>query len=66
MTEEIEKRGGKRPGAGRKKGSFIGEGPKTGRIVVACTKEEEEKIKDLAKEAGVSISRFIVDSILKS
>lgn len=66
MSEEIEKRGGKRPGAGRKKGSFIGDAPKTGRIVIACTKDEETLIKEKAKSAGVSVSRFIVDSILGS
>ena len=64
MTEEV-KHGGARAGAGRKKGSFTGKAPKTGRFTVACTPEEEEKIRALAAESGKSLSRYIVDQILK-
>lgn len=64
MSDEVKKAGGARPGAGRKKGSFIGDAPKTGRIVIACTKDEELRIKEHARESGKSVSRFIVDEIL--
>lgn len=57
-------RGGAREGAGRPIGSVSGKPLKEGRIVIACLKEEELKIKEMAKASGKSISRFIVDKIL--
>ncbi len=57
-------RGGYRAGSGRPKGSVQNIEHKDGRIVVACTQQEMEQIKKLAKEANKTTSRFIVDSIL--
>lgn len=62
-------RGGYREGAGRPVGTT---GPnkapelkKSGRIVVVCTKDEMNQIKELAKSSDKTTSRFIVDTILK-
>lgn len=61
-------RGGKRLGAGRPVGTT---GPnkapelkKLGRIVVVCTEDEMNLIKELAKSSDKTTSRFIVDTIL--
>lgn len=61
-------RGGHREGAGRPVGST---GPnkapelkKSGRIVVVCTEDEMNQIKELAKSSNKTTSRFIVDTIL--
>lgn len=61
-------RGGHREGAGRPVGST---GPnkapelkKSGRIVVVCTEDEMNQIKELAKSSDKTTSRFIVDTIL--
>lgn len=61
-------RGGYREGAGRPVGST---GPnkapelkKSGRIVVVCTEDEMNQIKELAKSSDKTTSRFIVDTIL--
>lgn len=57
--------GGIREGAGRKKGSTTGgTGYKNGRIVVSCTKEQENQIKALAKLEGINVSAFILKKIL--
>lgn len=57
--------GGVREGAGRKKGSTTGgTGYKNGRIVVSCTKEQENQIKALAKLEGINVSSFILKKIL--
>lgn len=61
--------GGKRVGAGRPVGSTGSykspEEKKDGRIVVVCTEDEMNQIKELAKASGKTVSRFIVDEILK-
>lgn len=61
-------RGGYREGAGRPVGTT---GPnkapelkKSGRIVVVCTEDEMNQIKELAKSSDKNTSRFIVDTIL--
>lgn len=59
------RRGGARANSGRPKGSYTGGAPKSGRIVILCTAEEDEKLRAMALASGKSISRFIVDSILK-
>lgn len=59
--------GGVREGQGRPKGSKNkrkGTDLKEGRIVIACTEDEMNKIKELAKKSGKSISRFVVEKIL--
>lgn len=61
--------GGKRVGAGRPVGSTgsykAPEEKKDGRIVVVCKVEEMNKIKEFAQASGKTVSRFIVDEILK-
>ena len=55
-------KGGAREGAGRKVGFTTGgTGYKTGRIVISCTKEMEQKIKDAAKEANKNVSEFMLE-----
>lgn len=61
-------RGGYREGAERPVGTT---GPnkapelkKSGRIVVVCTEDEMNQIKELAKSSDKTTSRFIVDTIL--
>lgn len=61
-------RGGYREGAGRPVGTT---GPnkapelkKSERIVVVCTEDEMNQIKELAKSSDKTTSRFIVDTIL--
>ncbi len=61
-------RGGYREGAGRHVGTT---GPnkapelkKSGRIVVVCTEDEMNQIKELAKSSDKTTSRFILDTIL--
>ena len=62
-------RGGKRSGAGRRGGTTGAnralELKKWGRIVVVCTEDEMNQIKELAKSSDKTTSRFIVDTILK-
>ena len=57
--------GGYRPGAGRKKGSVKEGEHRTARIVLSCTDEEAAKIKELAKQSGKNVTRFIIDAVLK-
>ena len=60
-------RGGARTGAGRKKGGHNAAGSKaqcTGRIVISCRESEEAMIKAMAREAGLSISRLILNAVL--
>lgn len=63
-------RGGKREEAGRPVGS---KGPtkapelkKDSRIVVACTLSEANALKEKAKAQGKTVSRFIIETILKT
>lgn len=65
MSEDVKKWGGARAGAGRKTGSTADGEHKTGRIVISCFKSEEEKIKELAKQSGKSVSRFVLDNLIK-
>ena len=56
--------GGAREGAGRKKGSTtLGIGYKNGRVVISCTKDEENKVKLLAKEAQMNVSDFVLKAL---
>lgn len=62
-------RGWYREGTGRPVGTT---GPnkapelkKLGRIVVVCTEDEMNRIKELAKSSDKTTSRFIVDTILR-
>lgn len=63
-------RGGYREGGGRPKGS-PNKGTELGRktqfknLSVSGYPEEIEEIKKLAKESGKSVSKFIIESILK-
>lgn len=58
-------RGGRREGAGRPKGS-PNQHPhdpakaRTGRIVISCTEGEKRVIKELADEAGMSVSEYVL------
>ena len=62
-------RGGYREGAGRPVGTTghnkAPELKKLGRIVVVCTEDEMNQIKELAKSSDKTTSRFIVDTILR-
>ena len=49
-------------GGGRKKGS--GEGTKRIFLSVSCQPEEAERVKDLAKKSGKTLSAFILDAVL--
>lgn len=57
--------GGARPGAGRKKGTLNKGEHKTGRLVISCLESEEADIRALAEQSGKSVSRYIVDTLLK-
>ncbi len=61
-------KGGYREGSGRPVGTTgaykTPEEKKDGRIVIACKVDEMNKIKELAKASGKTVSRFIVDTIL--
>ena len=64
--ENKNQHGGIRNGAGRKKGSTAdSSGYKSGRIVVSCLESEEKAIKQLAKEQNKTVSRLVLDSVLK-
>lgn len=66
MENKIQ-HGGARIGAGRKKGSTINNtGYKSGRIVISCLESEEKAIKQIAKEQNKTVSRLIIDSVLKN
>ena len=61
LKAPIKKRGGRRPGAGRKKGH-----PNTKKVVksVALTKDTITKLDILAKNAGLSSSAYLEDLII--
>lgn len=60
--EKKEKRGGARPGAGRKsKGSDA----KMDIIAISCSPIEKEQIRQLAKVSGKTTSRFLVELALE-
>ncbi len=64
-TEENRNWGGKRVGSGRKVGSTIDPSlKKDHRIIVMCTKAQNEKLVELAKEQGLSVSAYILKTVL--
>ena len=69
-NEEHPTWGGKRPGQGRPKGS-PNKGTELGRktifksVTISGSPEEVEELKRLATESGKSVSRFIIETILK-
>lgn len=68
MNEESKGWGGKRAGAGRKKGGRNAshkENKSSGRIVLSCLESEAAEIRALAEQAGKSVSRYVVDIVLK-
>ena len=65
--EKTTQHGGARAGAGRKKGSTTSNtGYKNGRIVISCLESEEMAIRQKAKEQNKTVSRLIIDSVLKN
>ncbi len=65
--EKTTQHGGARAGAGRKKGSTTNNtGYKNGRIVISCLESEEMAIRQKAKEQNKTVSRLIIDSVLKN
>lgn len=64
-TEENRNWGGKRTGSGRKVGSTIDPTlKKDHRIVVMCTKDQNDRLAVLAKEHSLTVSAFILKQIL--
>lgn len=64
-TEENRNWGGKREGSGRKVGSTIDPAlKKDHRIVVMCTKDQNDRLVALAKEQGLTVSAFILKTVL--
>lgn len=57
--------GGARPGSGRKKGTKLNIEHKTGRIVISCLESEEAEIRSRAEAAGMNVSRYIIETLLK-
>lgn len=69
MAEETKTWGGRRAGAGRPVGTG---GPikspeerKDKRIVLVCTEEQHSRIKALATEQGLTVSAYILKTVLK-
>ena len=60
MKQIKSNRGGKREGAGRKPRQ---EESRTYTMSIVCTASERAKIKELAKNSGLSISGFILAAI---
>ena len=64
-TEENKNWGGKRAGSGRKVGSTIDPAlKKDHRIIVMCTKDQNDRIVALAKEQGMTPSAYILRTVL--
>ena len=64
-NEENRNWGGKREGSGRKVGSTIDPAlKKDHRIIVMCTKAQNDKLVELAKEQGLSVSAYILKTVL--
>lgn len=62
-------RGGIRQGQGRPKGSknkHSGLASKGGRLVISCSESEMNQIKEMAKDSGKTISRFVIERILST
>lgn len=65
MSNEDKTWGGKRTGSGRKVGSTIDPAlKKDHRIVVMCTKDQNDRLTALAKEQGLTVSSFILKTVL--
>lgn len=60
MKQIKSNRGGKREGAGRKPRQ---EESRTTTMSIVCTASERAKIKELAKNSGLSISGFVLAAI---
>ena len=56
--------GGKRAGAGRPPGTIKGRTVEYKTISISALPEEVEQIKDLAKKAGKTVSRYLVELAL--
>lgn len=55
------------PEQAEKKGSTTNNtGYKSGRIVISCLESEEMAIKQKAKEQNITVSKLIIDSVLKN
>lgn len=59
-------RGGPRRGAGRKKGSYIGDAPRSARITITCTQEEADQIRSYAKAHGKCVTQCLLDLFRKA
>lgn len=65
MSNEDKTWGGKRVGSGRKVGSTIDPAlKKDHRIVVMCTKDQNDRLAAMAKEQGLTVSSFILKTVL--
>ncbi len=62
--EEAKKHGGKRPGAGRPKGTTRGITRVYKKVNLSFLEEDYEAMRKLAEESGKSFSKFIVDKVL--
>lgn len=57
-------RGGKREGAGRPAGTVRGRTVEYKTISISALPEEVERIKELAKKSGKTVSRYLVELAL--
>ena len=62
--KKIEGRGGRRPGAGRPKGTLRGIKHPYKKVSLAFEESDKEAIKKLAEESGKTFSRFVADKVL--
>lgn len=63
-NEKKEAWGGKRPGAGRPKGTKTGIKHPYKKVSLAFAEEDYEEMRKLAEGSGKSFSRFIADKVL--
>lgn len=59
-------RGGKREGAGRPVGTTRGHTVEYKTVSISALPQEVERIKELARESGKTVSRYLVDLALSS
>ena len=64
MEEQKNQHGGKRPGAGRPKGTTRGITRIYKKVNLAFLEEDYETMRKLAEGSGKSFSRFIADKVL--
>lgn len=64
MEGEKNTRGGKRPGAGRPKGTTRGITRHYKKVNLAFLEEDYEMMRSLADASGKTLSRYIVDVVL--